>query len=394
MPAKRNESLCIATLDPRHTAGTREVTKRAIQAAKRADYEPSVIFNAVPWDECVTVSTFLTGEFHPTISWTEVLGVGGLRIGRRFPEVESLNYISNYSQWKRGLNQFDKYIGVGGTALQCLPLYYADKKYACWLGTTLKSERKIQKKEFPMAQRLRYEVEKPILSQIEKKAVCNAETILAQSEFTKENLVEEFGLQRRQVEVVPVPIDTNKYHPRDREYTNKEIITVGRINAERKNIELLLKSFRRVLEYQDDVTLRLVGAELSDELSNLCAELGIESNVSAEGYVDDLVPLLQRGSVYALPSIQEGLGISCLEAMACGLPVVSTMCGGPQDYIADNQNGYLSSRDSEEFASYLIKILDDPALREHLGKHARQTVVSKYSEDVVLPQITQHLNNL
>jgi glycosyltransferase involved in cell wall biosynthesis len=88
----------------------------------------------------------------------------------------------------------------------------------------------------------------------------------------------------------------------------------------------------------------------------------------------------QEASVFAIPSDQEGLCIAGLEAMACGLPVVSTRCGGPEAFVRHGKTGLLVAGHSEtELATALQALLTDQEGRQRLGRQARALVEREYS---------------
>jgi len=96
-----------------------------------------------------------------------------------------------------------------------------------------------------------------------------------------------------------------------------------------------------------------------------------------------LVALYQSATVFVLPSDEEGLGIVLLEAMACGVPVVSTCSGGPDGIIKDGKNGYLVPLDDEvALSTRLEHLLTDFALNRAIGRAGRLTVEQDYSEQV------------
>jgi glycosyltransferase involved in cell wall biosynthesis len=80
-----------------------------------------------------------------------------------------------------------------------------------------------------------------------------------------------------------------------------------------------------------------------------------------------------------VPSHQEGLCIAALEAMACGIPVVSTRCGGPEEFVIDDETGHLVGFDAGLMADAIIAIVDDRARRERLGNGARERVLQHYA---------------
>ena len=91
-----------------------------------------------------------------------------------------------------------------------------------------------------------------------------------------------------------------------------------------------------------------------------------------------------QADVFILPSLSEGMGVSLLEAMSSGCPVVATKVGGVPDVIKDGESGLLvKSRSSEKIAQAVIKILSDVKLRNHLIKEARQTVEKRYDWQIV-----------
>ena len=83
-----------------------------------------------------------------------------------------------------------------------------------------------------------------------------------------------------------------------------------------------------------DAKLLLIGDEPISDLYDLVAKLNLNDRVEFHGVkpYSEMISYYQRASVFAIPSLQEGLGIVGLEAMACGLPIVSTRCGGPEDF--------------------------------------------------------------
>src|SRR5439155_5625750 len=120
------------------------------------------------------------------------------------------------------------------------------------------------------------------------------------------------------------------------------IVWSGRHADPRKNTPLLLRAFARLARSVPQARLRLLGPGL-ECMAPLTRTLGIQEQVESLGFVDaaQLPELLRQASVFAIPSDQEGLCISALEGMACGLPVVSTRCGGPEAFVLPGQTGLL-----------------------------------------------------
>ena len=92
--------------------------------------------------------------------------------------------------------------------------------------------------------------------------------------------------------------------------------------------------------------------------------------------------MYQSLDVFAITSYQEGLGISGLEAMACGVPVVSTRCGGPEDFVENGVTGFISSNTPTEFADNVGQLLKNTANYEQISRECRNIVRRNYSISV------------
>ena len=98
---------------------------------------------------------------------------------------------------------------------------------------------------------------------------------------------------------------------------------------------------------------------------------------------DDAMPAFFRGlDMLVIPSRVEGHAIIGIEAMACGVPVISTRCGGPEDYVVDGVNGYLTGHDAAEIADRIVELTRDRALRDRLAAGARRSAEEGFAPDV------------
>jgi glycosyltransferase involved in cell wall biosynthesis len=89
--------------------------------------------------------------------------------------------------------------------------------------------------------------------------------------------------------------------------------------------------------------------------------------------------------LFLLSSDEEGLGLVILEAMACGIPVVSTDCGGPSTVVQEGETGRLvPKRDPDKLASEAVDLLRDPSLLQKYGQNARERIVQKFSEEATM----------
>jgi glycosyltransferase involved in cell wall biosynthesis len=133
-----------------------------------------------------------------------------------------------------------------------------------------------------------------------------------------------------------------------------------------------------VINHSQEAHLMIVGdGDQRTRLEELTEAYGLYRRVRFIGAVSDTVRYLQACDVYVQPSFTEGLPISVLEAMACGLPVLATAVGGVTDLVEDGKNGMLiPPHDQESLTEGLRVLLSDPRLRTSLGRQARQDVTA------------------
>jgi glycosyltransferase involved in cell wall biosynthesis len=159
------------------------------------------------------------------------------------------------------------------------------------------------------------------------------------------------------------------------------IICVARFRPE-KNHETLIDAVALVRERVPDVRLRLVGdGETRPAVEARVRDAGLDGNVDFLGRTADVWPLLAQARVFALTTTHEALGIAALEAMAAGLPVVTTAVGGLREIVDDGETGFLfPPRQPAELAKHLARLLTDDELAANMGERARQ-VAQRYRAD-------------
>jgi glycosyltransferase involved in cell wall biosynthesis len=138
---------------------------------------------------------------------------------------------------------------------------------------------------------------------------------------------------------------------------------------------------------------------LSESVVGLIKELGLENKVEIRSEVpaEELPALYTGASAFLQTSYEEGLGLSVLEAMASGLPVVSTDTAGSQETVVHGHTGYLVPADANvDIAAILAKRVTDvlSGTGETLGAHGRQRCVSMFSSDVALSRFTSAYSDL
>ncbi|MBF0493780.1 MAG: glycosyltransferase family 4 protein [Candidatus Omnitrophica bacterium] len=157
--------------------------------------------------------------------------------------------------------------------------------------------------------------------------------------------------------------------------------TVGRFSSV-KGHEYLIRAFKKVIAAGHNAKLLFLGDDNAEKQKavDLIRELGIEDKVVIRlGRETALEKVLSAIDIFALPSLQEGLGLSLMEAMAAGCASVASDVGGIKELIVDGVDGILvESANSDKLADALITLINDPELRKKLGGNARRKALEKF----------------
>lgn len=190
------------------------------------------------------------------------------------------------------------------------------------------------------------------------------------SDYVKKSILKEYRLKENKVECIYNGIDTSKFSLNTGYLNNNQIIfiNVARLN-EAKNQSLLIDAFKLVKEKVQDTKLYIVGdGELRNKIEKKIEELDLKNDVILKGQKENINKELNNASVFVLSSNYEGLPLSVLEAMACGLPIVTTDAGGVIDIVKNNYNGYIVEKNNKnELANAMLKICNNKELMRDMG---------------------------
>jgi glycosyltransferase involved in cell wall biosynthesis len=167
------------------------------------------------------------------------------------------------------------------------------------------------------------------------------------------------------------------------------VLFMGRLH-EHKGIFDLVRAMPAVLAVLPKARFVFAGDGDVAGLRALAAELGVEHAVQLPGWVDGAAKrrLLAEAELFVLPTYFEALSVALLEAMACGVPIVSTPVGGIPDFIGDGVEGLLvPPGPGTALADAILAVLQDPALRSRLREQAHARVGRDYSYAAVLAQL-------
>lgn len=161
--------------------------------------------------------------------------------------------------------------------------------------------------------------------------------------------------------------------------------------APHKGQRYLIAAAVDVVRRVPDARFLILGdGELRPALERQARDLGLERHVLLAGFRDDALGLMKSFDIVVMSSITEGLGSAVLEAMACGKPVVATLAGGLPEAVVHEQTGLLvPPRDSAALAAAILKLLEQPAVRDDLGRAGRARVERQFSIEQLVTRTAQ-----
>lgn len=164
----------------------------------------------------------------------------------------------------------------------------------------------------------------------------------------------------------------------------KIITAVGRL-TEQKRFDLLIEAFKIIADKIPDYNLIIFGeGELRNQLENQINELGLNKRISLPGTSTEAIKTVNRSSVFVLSSDLEGMPNALMEALAMGVPCISTRCDmGPEDLIENNVNGILVEvGNAKEISAAILKIIENPDFSATLSSQARELVETHSIEEI------------
>lgn len=209
------------------------------------------------------------------------------------------------------------------------------------------------------------------------------------------------GVPASRIVVIPQSVRTDRFRPASPEERKQlrrplgipehcpVIVYTGRI-VSYKGLPLLLQVWPDILAKYPEARMFAVGGggvdvfNCEDDVRKFIAEKKLGGSVTLTGAVQNVEDYLRAADLYALPTQNEAFPLALLEAMACGLPCISTPVGGIPDIIRAGENGLLvPAGDAVALRDALLTLLGDSALRAKLGAAALATARTQYAREIV-----------
>ena len=230
-----------------------------------------------------------------------------------------------------------------------------------------------------------------------KFSIEESDGVTAVSRFLKEKTITNYNIDTK-IEVINNFIDTKLYK------VNPNIQMREKIAPDGEKILIHTSNFRIVKRVTDTIKiLELVKKEIPaklvlvgdgpdrSECERLSRELDLYDDVIFLGKQDGLEEILNCADLFLMPSQSESFGLSALEAMACGVPVISSSVGGLPELIRHNETGYIAEfSDVKRMARYAIDLLKNNKKCKAFSQNARKRAVKNFDVDLIIPQYEKY----
>ena len=242
--------------------------------------------------------------------------------------------------------------------------------------------------EFPMIISVRNDPQKEYRNKVYRILMRNLYPKADGYVFQTKDAGDYFSFSRHIIDamtIIPNPLSNEYLYLKKSFNRERKMVHVGRLDSQ-KNQKMLLHACKMIFEKHPEYTLEVYGeGKLRAELEQVRNELDLKDKVFFEGNVPDIKNRIQNAAVFILSSDYEGMPNALMEAMAMGIPVVSTdcPCGGPGYLIEDGKTGKLVLPGSaEELGRAVIEMLDNSQAAEEMALCAMERMKEFYPEEI------------
>ena len=195
--------------------------------------------------------------------------------------------------------------------------------------------------------------------------------------------------------VIPNSIQGCFYQNQKNNRRETRIVSIGRLKKA-KNFPMLIEAFSIVHSFFPEYSLEIFGKGPDEELlRSIISDLNLSDSVKIMGFSDNLPERIQSASLFVLPSNREGMPNALMEAMASGLPCITTDCGGGIHSLIQNQdNGLIVPvNDAKAMADAILYCIRNPLAAESFAQNARRCA-DEYNEGTIYPKWDQALSDM
>ncbi len=241
----------------------------------------------------------------------------------------------------------------------------------------------------------------PSFMPLVKFSIEESDGVTAVSRFLKEKTLTNYNIEK-DIEVIYNFIDIDKFKPRNSDTFRKHVAPGGeKVLVHTSNfrpVKRITDTIRILEKVKQEIPTKLVlvgdGPDRS-ESERLARELDLQKDVLFLGKQDGLTEILSASDIFLMPSQSESFGLSALEAMACGIPVVSSSVGGLPELVIHNETGYIAEiGDVDRMAKYVIELLTNEKKYKSFSKNARERAVKHFDKNLIVPKYVEYYEKI
>lgn len=225
---------------------------------------------------------------------------------------------------------------------------------------------------------------------MQEKVVSKLKNLITVSDVSRHDIAEAFSVHPDKLDVVHNGIATDVFKPMsDVNRTPNRIMATASADQPLKGLQYLLKAVDKLKNQIPDIHLTVLGKLKEDgDTAKLVEELKLTPHLTFVSGIEteELVKLYAQASVVVVPSIYEGFGLPAGEAMACGVPVISTTGGALPEVVGD-AGVLVPVRDDQAIADAISDLLGNDVKREQLGIAGRERILQHFSWKVAADQV-------
>jgi len=221
---------------------------------------------------------------------------------------------------------------------------------------------------------------KLFLATIGRWALNKADKVICYTEEEKE-LLKRYRIREKKIEIVPNGIPIEKFNPNPHIDKDIDFLFVGRL-VEGKGVRYLTDAFKTLLDEFPDSVLTIVGnGPLKEELENIILNCNLQKNIKLLGEIsyDKMPTIYSRSRIFVLPSFEEGMPRTMLEAMCCGVPVIVSDISQIKSLIENSGAGIIVPKKNTYLLYMAMKKLLCNKTKGELGKRGREYVIKNHS---------------
>ncbi|PKL90447.1 MAG: N-acetyl-alpha-D-glucosaminyl L-malate synthase BshA [Ignavibacteriae bacterium HGW-Ignavibacteriae-2] len=234
-----------------------------------------------------------------------------------------------------------------------------------------------------------------------KFSIEESDGVTAVSRFLKEKTLTNYDI-KKDIKVITNFVDTEIFKPGKNEQLRNYAAPEGeKILVHTSNFRVVKRvsdTIRILEEVRKEIPAKLIlvgdGPDRS-ECERLARELNLSKHVLFLGKQDALTEILNASDVFLMPSQSESFGLSALEAMSCGLPVISTSVGGLPELQKHNETGFIAEiGDVTRMAKYTVDLLTNDKKYNIFSENSRKRVLSNFDKNVIVPEYVEYYDEI